>query len=112
MAQKRMFSLDIVGSDAFLEMPTTSRELYFQLGMRADDDGFVNPQIIMRLLGANVDDLRVLIGKRFVLPFENGVIVMKHWRINNFIRKDRYKETLYLEQKKQLRVKTNNAYTL
>ncbi len=111
MAQRRMFSLKIVGSDAFMDMPTSSRELYFQLGMYADDDGFVNPKKVMRMFGASDDDLKVLIGKRFVLPFENGVVVIKHWKINNLIRKDFYQETVYLEQKKQIITKENNAYT-
>ncbi|QGH73319.1 MAG: hypothetical protein [Siphoviridae sp. cttb18] len=112
MAQRRMFSPEIVASDAFVDMPVSVQALYFHLGMKADDDGFVNPNVTMRMIGANGDDLRVLIAKRFVLPFENGVIVIKHWRINNFIRKDRYHETMYLEQKKMLRVKENGAYTL
>ena len=106
-----MFSPDIVGSDAFLEMPTTSRELYFQLGMYADDDGFVSPRKIMRMVGASDDDLKMLIAKRFVLPFENGVIVIKHWRMNNYIRKDIYKPTRYLEQRNSLLIKENGAYT-
>lgn len=111
MAQRRMFSQKIVGSDAFLEMPTSTRELYFQLGMEADDDGFANPRKIMRITGASDDDLKMLIVKRFVLPFENGVIVVKHWRINNELKKDRYKPTQYLEQKKTLFLKDNGAYT-
>ncbi len=111
MAHKRMFSLDIISSDIFLEMPTSSRELYFQLGMYADDDGFVNPRKIMRLLGASKDDLEVLSAKRFVLPFENGVVVIKHWLIHNTIRKDRYSPTMYTDQKKQLFIKENKAYT-
>lgn len=111
MAQRRMFSPKIVSSDAFLDMPTSSRELYFQLGMYADDDGFINPRTIMRMIGASDDDLKVLIGKRFVIPFENGVVVIKHWKINNLIRKDFYQETLYLEQKNLLETKENGAYT-
>ncbi len=111
MAQRRMFSPDIVGSDAFLDMPTSSQCLYFHLGMYADDDGFVNPKRIMRMAGVSDDDLKILITKRFVLPFENGVVVIKHWRINNLIRKDWYKETQYLDQKKLLTVKENQAYT-
>ncbi len=111
MAQRRMFSQKIVASDAFLEMPTSSRELYFQLGMYADDDGFVNPKKIMRMVGASDDDIKILSGKRFVLPFENGVVVIKHWKINNLIRKDFYEETIYTEQKKQLLTKENKAYT-
>lgn len=111
MAQRRMFSPDIVESDAFLDMPSSSQSLYFHLGMYADDDGFVNPKRIMRMIGANDDDLKVLIGKRFLLPFENGVVVIKHWRINNLVRKDWYKETQYIEQKKQLKLKENGSYT-
>lgn len=106
-----MFSLDIISSDIFLEMPTSSRELYFQLGMYADDDGFVNPKKIMRMIGANTDDLKILLAKRFLLEFPNGVVVVKHWLINNTIRKDRYNETNYLEEKKSIFVKDNGAYT-
>lgn len=111
MAQRRMFSPDIVGSDAFLDMPTSSQALYFHLGMYADDDGFVNPKRIMRMVGVQDDDLKVLISKRFVLPFENGVVVIKHWKINNLVRKDWYKETPYIEQKKTLYLKESGAYT-
>lgn len=111
MAQRRMFSPDIVGSDAFLDMPVSSQALYFHLGMYADDDGFVNPRRIMRMVGVGEDDLKVLIAKRFVLLFENGVIVIKHWKINNLVRKDWYKETQYLEEKNKLETKPNGAYT-
>jgi hypothetical protein len=111
MAQRRMFSLKIVGSDAFLDMPVSVRELYFQLGMYADDDGFINPKKVIRMIGSADDDLKMLIAKRFVLPFENGVVVIKHWAINNLIRKDFYQETLYTEQKKLLATKENKAYT-
>lgn len=111
MAQRRMFSLDIVASDAFLEMPTSSRELYFHLGMYADDDGFVSPKKIMRMIGATEDDLRILLAKRFLIVFENGVVVIKHWKMNNYIQKDRYKETVYTEQKRLLNTKDNGSYT-
>lgn len=111
MAQRRMFSPAIVESDAFLDMPTSSQALYFHLGMYADDDGFVNPKKIMRMIGSTDDDLRVIITKRFVLPFENGVVVIKHWRINNLLRKDWHKETQYLEQKNLLEIKENGSYT-
>lgn len=111
MAQRRMFSQKIVGSDAFIEMPVSARELYFQLGMYADDDGFINPKKIVRMVGASDDDLKLLSAKRFVLPFENGVVVIKHWKINNLIRKDFYEETIYLEQKNTLEIKENKAYT-
>lgn len=112
MSQRRMFSPQIVDSDAFLEMPSSAQSLYFHLGMRADDDGFVgNPRKILRMIGGNEDDLKILLVKRFILTFESGVIVIKHWRINNLIRKDWYKETVYLEEKKQLKVKENGSYT-
>lgn len=109
---RRMFSPQIIDSDAFLDMPVSARELYFQLGMRADDDGFVgNPKKIIRMIGASDDDLKVLLTKRFVLIFESGVIVIKHWRINNLIRKDWYKETVYQEEKQLLTIKENGSYT-
>lgn len=112
MAQRRMFSLDIVDSDAFLEMPDSSQNLYFHLGMRADDDGFIsNPKKIARILGASEDDLKILIAKRFVLTFETGVVVIKHWKINNYIQSDRYKPTKYLDEKRLLETKENGSYT-
>lgn len=107
-----MFSPEIVGSDAFIEMPVTAQCLYFHLGMRADDDGFVNPMITMRIIGANTDDLKILLAKKFLISFQNGVVVIKHWRLNNFIRKDRYRETNYLDEKNTLFVKGNQSYTL
>lgn len=106
-----MFSPAIVESDAFLEMPPSSQALYFHLGMYADDDGFVNPQKIMRMMSATGDDLKIIITKRFVLPFENGVVVIKHWRVNNLVRKDFYRPTIYQEQFNQLIIKENGAYT-
>lgn len=111
MANRRMFSLKIVGSDAFLDMPATSRELYFQLGMYADDDGFVSPKKIVRMVGSSDDDLKMLMAKKFVLPFQNGVVVIKHWRMNNEIKKDRYIPTQYTDQKELLFIKENSAYT-
>lgn len=111
MANKRMFSIDIVSSDAFLDMPTSSRELYFQLGMYADDEGFVNPKKILRMINASEDDLKILIAKRFVLPFESGVVVIKHWLIHNTIRMDRFSTTQYKEEKSRLFIKENKAYT-
>ena len=108
-----MFSKSIVLSDAFLDMPATTRCLYFTLNMFADDDGFVNsPKSIMRTCGASDDDLKVLVGKKFVIPFESGVIVIKHWRINNYLRGDRYKPTKYTEEKAELIVEPNGAYKL
>ena len=112
MAERRMFAKKITESDAFLEMPMTAQCLYFHLNMSADDDGFVNaPRKIMRMTGCGEDDMNVLIMKRFVLVFDSGVIVIKHWRINNYLRSDRYNPTTYLEEKAQLRLDENNAYT-
>lgn len=112
MAERRMFSKTIVDSDAFLSMPMSTQALYFHLAMRADDDGFVNnPRKIARMVGAAEDDMRILIGKRYILAFDSGVIVIKHWRLHNYIRKDRYNETLYLNEKAELYIKSNGAYT-
>lgn len=105
--------MSIVDSDAFLDMPATSQLLYFHLGMRADDDGFVNsPKRIQRMVGASEDDLKLLIAKGFLIIFESGVVVIKHWRINNTIQSDRYKETTYKEELSMLKIKKNKAYTL
>ena len=111
MATKRMFSNDIVGSDAFLEMPSTTQALYFHLGMRCDDDGFVNPNVTMRMTGANKNDLDLLVMKRFLLAFKNGVVVIKHNRINNNWDSRDSKRTLYTEELSQLFLKENKAYT-
>lgn len=112
MAERRMFAKTIVTSDAFLDMPATTRSLYMLLCVLADDDGFVNaPRSIMRQSGATDDDMKLLIAKRFVLTFDSGVVVIKHWRIHNLIQKDRYKETKYLEEKATLALDENNAYT-
>lgn len=113
MAERRMFAKTIIDSDAFLDMPTSARLLYYDLSMRADDDGFINsPKKIIRMTGASDDDLKVLIIKKFVIPFENGVVVIKHWLIHNYIRKDTYKETTYKEQKAMLIVDENKSYKL
>jgi hypothetical protein len=107
-----MFAKTIVLSDDFLDMPTSTRCLYFTLGMFADDDGFVNsPKSIIRQIGASVDDMNILIGKKFVLAFEDGVIVIKHWRIHNYIQNDRKKDTKYLEHRGTLYLEENKAYT-
>lgn len=112
MAERRMFAKTIVTSDAFLDMPLSARCLYFTLGMLADDDGFVNnPKSIMRQVGACTDDLNLLLAKRFILAFDSGVIVIKHWRIHNYIRNDRYKETKYLEEMSTLTLDDKGAYT-
>jgi len=113
MAERRMFAKTIIDSDAFIDMPVTARLLYYDLSMRADDDGFVNsPKKIMRMIGASQDDMAMLIMKKFIIPFDNGIVVIKHWRIHNYIRKDMYHETKYKEQKELLALDENNAYTL
>lgn len=113
MADKRMFSISIIDSDAFLDMPLSSQALYFHLSMRADDDGFVNnPKKIQRTIGCGDDDLRLLMAKKFLIPFESGIVVIKHWKIHNYIRSDRYKETNYTEEKSLLGIEKNKAYTL
>ena len=112
MAERRMFAKTIVLSDAFLDMPMSARCLYFTLGMLADDDGFINaPRSIMRQCGASDDDMKLLLAKKFVLAFESGVIVIKHWRMNNYLQKDRYTETKYKDEKALLFLDENNAYT-
>lgn len=112
MAERRMFAKTIIDSDAFLDMPLSAQALYFHLSMRADDDGFINnPKKIQRMVGASDDDCKLLILKRFILTFESGVIVIKHWRIHNYIQKDRYRETVYLQEKSSLYLNENNAYT-
>lgn len=112
MAEKRMFSKRITDSDAFLEMPLSSQALYFHLSMHADDDGFVSsPKKITRVINASEDDFKILLAKKFILAFENGIIVIKHWKINNYIRSDRYRRTSYLEQAKMLYLKENKSYT-
>ena len=112
MAERRMFAKSIVLSDAFLDMPLSARCLYFTLGMFADDDGFVgSPKAIMRHCGASQDDMLVLIQKRFVLSFDSGVIVIKHWRLNNYLQKDRHKTTTYVEEMAQLSIDEKGAYT-
>jgi len=113
MADRRMFAKTIIDSDAFLEMPATTQMLYFHLSMRADDDGFINnPKRIMRMIGASEDDLKLLIAKNFIIVFETGVIVIKHWRINNYLRNDRYKPTVYEDEMSKLQVKPNGSYTI
>ena len=112
MAERRMFAKTIVTSDAFLDLPPDARCLYFSLAMFADDDGFVNgPKSVARQTGAKQEDLDILIEKRFLLAFDNGVVVIKHWRIHNYIQKDRYKESKYLKEKASLMIDENGAYT-
>lgn len=110
---RRMFSDGITTSDAFLDMPAESQLLYFHLGMNADDDGFIaNTKMVQRIIGAGDDSLKILFAKKFLIAFDNGVCVMKHWRINNYIRKDIYKETKYIDQKRQLFIRENGAYSM
>lgn len=113
MARKRMFSKQITDSDSFMDMPLSSQALYFHLNMNADDDGFVNsPKRISRMIGASDDDLKLLIAKKFIIPFESGIVVVKHWRMHNTIQKDRYTPTVYTEEKEMLIEKENKAYSL
>ena len=112
MAERRMFAKTITESDAFLEMPLSTQALYLHLSMNADDDGFVSsPKKIVRMISASEDDLKLLLTKRFILGFNTGIIVIKHWRMNNYIRSDRYKPTVYQEEYKTLKVKDNGSYT-
>jgi len=112
MAERRMFAKTIIDSDAFIDMPLSTQALYFHLSMRADDDGFINnAKKIQRMIGASDDDLKVLLMKRFILPFDSGVVVIKHWKIHNYIRNDRYKPTIYAEERALLELKNNGAYT-
>ena len=113
MAERRMFAKTIIDSDAFLDMPLTTQALYFHLSMRGDDEGFINnPKKIQRMIGATEDDLRLLIAKNFIIPFESGVVVIKHWKIHNYIRSDRLVATKYQDEKELLSVKENGSYTI
>lgn len=113
MAERRMFAKSIIDSDAFLEMPLSTQALYFHLAMRADDDGFVNsPRKIAKMLGTGEDEFKVLLAKKFLLGFESGVIVIKHWKIHNYIQKDRYTPTKYFEEKNTLSLDENKSYSL
>lgn len=113
MAKRRMFNADIVESDHFVEMPPSTQALYFHLGMRADDDGIVNcPNRIQRDIGASTDDLKILAAKGFIIPFESGVIVVTHWKINNYLQKDRYTPTIHTAEKNALELSENKAYEI
>lgn len=112
MANRRMFSLDVVDTDKFLEMPATTQLLYFHLGMRADDDGFVSsPKRIAKMMNCNDDDLKLLIAKSYLIPFDNGVVVISDWNINNWIRPDRKHETRFSQEKSLLEL-NNDKYIL
>lgn len=111
MAKRRMFSLDVVDTDTFLDLPASSQSLYFHLGMRADDDGFVSsPKRITAMVNASGDDLKLLMAKGFVIPFDSGVCVIRDWKVNNYIQSDRYTPTLYMEEKKHLSCKKTGQY--
>lgn len=113
MAERRMFAKTIIDSDAFLDMPQSSQLLYFHLSMRGDDEGFINnPKSIMRNVGCKDDDIKLLIAKKFLIPFESGVVVIKHWRIHNYIQKDRFTPTKYSSEKAMLSLDENKSYTL
>ena len=113
MAERRMFAKTIIDSDAFLDMPLSTQALYFHLSMRADDDGFVNNhKNIRRMIGCSEDDIKLLAMKKFIIPFESGVVVIKHWKIHNYIQKDRYKETKYKDEKSMLLLDKNDSYSL
>lgn len=113
MAERRMFAKTIIDSDNFLDMPLSTQALYFHLSMRADDDGFINnPKKIQRMIGCGDDDLKLLIAKSFIIPFESGIVVIKHWKIHNYIQKDRYRETVYLDEKSRLETSENKTYEL
>lgn len=110
MAERRMIAKSIIKSDLFLDMPATTQNLYFHMLLEADDDGFINsPKSIMRVIGAKDDDIKVLISKQFIIPFESGVLVIKHWKIHNYIQKDRYRPSL-LPEKALLSVTANKEY--
>ena len=112
MAERRMFAKSVIDSDLFLEMPLTAQLLYFHLAMRADDDGFINkPKAIMKMCGCKDDDMKVLFAKRFVIPFESGVCVIRHWKVHNYIPKDRYKETVCIAEKALLITDKSNIYS-
>lgn len=113
MAQKRMFSLQVVDTDEFVDMPISAQALYFHLGMHGDDDGFVSsPKKIARSSGCKDDDLRLLAAKGFIIPFESGVVVITDWRVNNTLQNDRYRETVYQKEKSMLRAQKGGRYLL
>ena len=113
MSERRMFAKTIIDSDAFLDMPLSTQALYFHLSMRADDEGFINnPKKIQRMIGATEDDLKLLIAKKFVIAFDTGIIVIKHWKIHNYIRADRITATNYTREREMLEVKDNGSYTI
>lgn len=113
MAERRMFSKSVIDSDPFVDMPVSAQLLYFHLGMHADDDGFVsNPKQIQRSVGCSADDIKLLAAKSFIITFESGIVVITHWKLHNYIQKDRYKPTFYQIERSKIRLDKNNVYTL
>lgn len=113
MANRRMFSKKITDTDKFLDMPASAQNLYFHLNMHADDDGFLgNAKTVKRMVGASDDDLKLLVTKQFLIPFDDGVVVIKDWRIHNYIRSDRYRSTIYTDHKNSLQINENQQYEL
>lgn len=113
MAERRMFAKSVVDSDAFLDMPLSTQALYFHLSMRADDEGFINnPKKIQRMIGASDDDLKLLVAKKFIIPFDSGIVVIRHWKVHNYIQSDRFKPSIYTDEKALLVEKPNKTYCL
>lgn len=113
MAERRMFSKKVIDTDWFMDMPPSTQNLYFHLSMRADDDGFVSsPKRIVKIINATEDDYKLLIAKKFIIPFESGVCVITDWRINNYLRSDRYTGTIYQDEKKELSLDKQGKYNL
>lgn len=113
MAQKRMFSLQVIDTDRFMDMPLSAQALYFHLGMHGDDDGFVSsPRKIARAAGCNDGDLRLLASSGYIIPFESGVIVITDWNVNNTLKNDRYHETVYTEERSQISLDSSGKYIL
>jgi len=113
MAERRMFAKKVVDSDLFLDMPLSAQALYFHLGTRADDDGFLNNhKRIMRTIGANEDDKKVLVAKNFIIEFDTGILVITHWKVHNYIQADRYKPTMHQLEKSKIKELKGIGYTL
>ena len=112
MAERRMMAKSVIETDMFMDMPMSTQCLYFHLLLRADDDGFIrNPSAIRRETGCSQDDFKLLVAKQYIIPFESGVIVIRHWKIHNYIRKDRYNET-DCPEKDELELDASNAYKI
>ena len=113
MAERRMFSIKIIDSDDFLDLPLEAQSLYFHLAMRADDDGFINsPKRIVRAIGASAEDLKMLEDRKFIIVFDSGIVAVRHWKVHNSIKKDRYKASIFFEEKKQLICDENGTYLM